>query len=389
MRSEMTSRERLLAAIDGGDVDHVPFWNIWRIRDLPFRYRGQVERAAAVLALGLDDTLLLEPPLNKTEHYLADLAPGVATRVRREARPEEPYPLLAKEYDTPAGTLRQVVRRTEDWPHGEDVPLFSDFNVSRSLRFPVSDEADLARLAHLLSEPSAAQVAAFRERAADLRRAAKRLGCLLEGGWTALGDAALWLLGTEALLYKQMDDPEFIERLLDVVLGWELRRLDLLLEEGVEVVVHSGWYETTDFFTPATYRRLVLPRLRRLVERTHAAGVRFNAIVTTSWQALAGDFADLGFDSLVGVDPVQGRANLAATKATLGRSMCLWGGLNSAVTLGQGTDAEIERATTLAIETLAPGGRFVLYAVDQLGEDLPWRSVAAAIEAWRRAASDF
>ena len=190
----------------------------------------------------------------------------------------------------------------------------------------------------------------------------------------------------QSTLEGTLDDPTFVEQLLDVVLEWELRRLDLLLAEGVEVVVHSGWYETTDFWTPAAYRRLLLPRLRRLVDATHAAGARFNAIVTTSWQALAGDFTALGFGSLVGVDPVQGKADLAAAKATVGQSMCLWGGLNSAVTLEQGSEEDIRRATTEAIETMAPGGRFVLYAVDQLGAALPWRNLAAAIAAWRQAA---
>jgi len=384
MRTELSSRERLLGAIDGRDVDHVPFWNLWRNGDVPFRYSDQVERAEAVLALGLDDTLLLQPPLNKTEHYDAGRAPGISSRVWREKRPGEPYPLLVKEYATPAGALRQVVRRTEDWPYGEEVRLFSDHNVSRSIEFPVAGEADLARLCYILSDPSAEQLAAFRAEAAHLRAQARRLGCLLEGGWTALGDAALWLLGTERLLYLQLDEPAFVERLLDVVLEWELRRQALLLEEGVEAVVHSAWYETTDFWTPAAYRRLLKPRLAQLVAAAHEAGARFNCIVTTSWQALAQDFLDLGFDSLVGVDPVQGKSDLRWAKQTLGGRMCLWGGLNAAVTLSQGSGEEIRAATAEAIEALAPGGRFVLYAVDQLGPDLPWCSFATALDVWRQ-----
>ena len=61
----------------------MPLWNLWRSLDIPFRYRNQVERAAAVLDLGLDDTLLLEPPLNKTEHYDASRVLGVRSRVHR------------------------------------------------------------------------------------------------------------------------------------------------------------------------------------------------------------------------------------------------------------------------------------------------------------------
>ncbi len=387
MRNELPSRERLLLAMRRQEPDHVPLWNLWRNRDIPFRYRSQVERAEAVLALGLDDTLLLEPPLNKTEHYDVNRAPGAGIRVRRLPPGQERYPLLVKEYDTPDGQLRQIVRETEDWPYGQDVRLFSDHNISRSVEFPVKGHQDLPRLRHLLAEPTREQIAEFREAATGLRKEARRLGVVLEGGWTALGDAALWLLGTEALLYRQMDQPEFLEELLDLVCRWELRRLELLLDEGVEAVVHSAWYETTDFWTPGNYRRLLKPHLARLVRTAHEAGALCNCIMTTSWQALAADLLDIGFDSLVGVDPVQGKADLAEARRRLGGRVCLWGGINSAVTLGQGTPEEIRQATAEAIRILGPGGGFVLYPVDQLGQDLPWANVEAMIGCWRELGS--
>ena len=381
----LSSRERLLTAMRRQQPDHVPLWALWRNTDLPFRYRNQVERAQAVLGLGLDDTLLLEPPLQKTEHYDANRVAGVERRVRRIEDPAERYPLLVKEYETPAGVLRQVVRQTEDWPYGEDIRLFSDHNVSRSKEFPVRTPADLEPLRHLLCAPTAAQLAEFRQEAATLRAEAARLGVVLEGGWTALGDAALWLLGTEALLLQQMDQPEFVEALLDVVCEWELGRIGLLLEAGVDVIVHSAWYESTDFWTVRNYRRMLKPRLKRMVEAAHAGGALFSYIITTSWQALAADLIEIGIDSLQGVDPVQGKADLALAKQQLGPHMCLWGGLNGAITLGRGTPDEVREATREALRILAPGGGFVLYPVDQIVRDTPWANVEAMIEAWREA----
>ena len=387
MRTDLSSRERLLCAMRRQEPDHVPLWNLWRNRDIPFRYTTQTERAEAVLGLGLDDTLLLQPPLNKTEHYDVNRVPGVAIRVRRVQSENERYPLLIKEYDTPAGQLRQVVQRTEGWPYGEDVRLFSDHNVSRSKEFPVKGPEDLSRLRHLLCEPTADQITEFRQAAARLRQDAQRLGVVLEGGWTTLGDAALWLLGTEALLWLQMDQPGFLEELLELVCRWELRRMELLLDEGVEVIVHSAWYESTDFWTPKNYRRLLKPRLQRLVDLAHQAGALFSYIITTSWQALVDDLIELGIDSLMGVDPVQGKADLREAKRRLGASMCLWGGVNGVITLGHGTPEEVRRAAEAAIRTLGPGGGFVLYPVDQLVKETPWANVQAMIECWREMGS--
>jgi uroporphyrinogen-III decarboxylase len=382
VKTRLSSRERLLSAMRRQEADHVPLWNLWRNRDIPFRYTTQIERAEAVLGLGLDDTLLLQPPLNKTEHYDANCVPGVTTQVRRVQAEGERYPLLVKEYETPAGQLRQVVRQTEDWPYGEDVQLFSDYNVSRSKEFPVKGPEDLPRLQYLFGEPTADQIGEFRQTAAQLRRESRRLGVVLEGGWTALGDAALWLLGTEALLWLQMDQPEFLEELLEMVCRWELRRMELLLGAGVEVIVHSAWYESTDFWTPTNYRRLLKPRLQRMVHMAHQAGALFSYIITTSWQALVGDLVELGIDSLLGVDPVQGKADLKEAKRWLGPSMCLWGGVNGAITLGHGTPEEVRRASEEAISTLGPGGGFVLYPVDQLIKETPWANVQAMIECW-------
>jgi uroporphyrinogen-III decarboxylase len=387
MKTNLTSRERLLCAMRRQEPDHVPLWNLWRAVDVPFRFSTQTERAEAVLGLGLDDTLLLQPPLSKTEHYDVNRVEGVDVRVRRERDKDGRYPLLIKEYDTPDGQIRQVVRETEDWPYGEEVRLFSDHNISRSVEFPIKGPGDLPCLRHLLCEPTASQIKAFRRMADQLRKDARRLGVVLEGGWTALGDAALWLLGTEQLLLLQMDTPDFVAELLDVVCRWELRRLELLLDEGVEVIVHSAWYESTDFWTPKNYRQLLKPRLKRLVDLTHQAGALFSYIITTSWQALANDLVDIGIDSLMGVDPVQGKADLAESKRCLGGRMCLWGGVNGALTLGQGTPQEVSRATEEAIRTLGPGGGFVLYPVDQMVKETPWSNVKAMIERWRQVGS--
>ncbi len=387
LRTGLSSRERLLCAMRRQEADHVPLWNLWRNQDIPFRYTTQIERAEAVLGLGLDDTLLLQPPLNKTEHYDVNRVPNVAIRVRRVQVEGERYPLLIKEYETPEGQLRQAVRQTEDWPYGEDVRLFSDHNVSRSKEFPVKGPEDLPRLRHLLGEPTADQIDEFRQTAAQLRQASQRLGVVLEGGWTVLGDAALWLLGTEALLWLQMDQPEFLEELLELVCRWELRRMELLLGAGVEVIVHSAWYESTDFWTPTAYRRLLKPRLQRMVQMAHQAGALFSYIITTSWQALVDDLVELGIDSLLGVDPVQGKADLKEAKRRLGASICLWGGVNGAITLGHGTPEEVRRATEEAISALGPGGGFVLYPVDQLVKETPWANVQVMIECWREKGS--
>ena len=107
----MSSRERMLAAIQRQETDHVPFSpyvvvcsSMWHQE--PLAWNDQIERAERLLELGLDPTfdLWLPDPLPH---------PDVEIQTWREKRKGEI--LITKEYHTPAGVLRQVVRENEDW----------------------------------------------------------------------------------------------------------------------------------------------------------------------------------------------------------------------------------------------------------------------------------
>ena len=383
---KMNSKQRLMAAINRQQVDHIPLrlLMMYSSENIPFSWENQVERVEKVLEMGFDDGLWLEPPLGYVEAYDTAKVPGVKSNVGSiPPSVEDSYPLLVKEYETPEGTLRQIVRKTDDWPYGDDVYLFSDFNVSRSKEYIVKSESDLQKLKYLLNSPDAGQMEEYRKHAKYLRQEAERLGVVLEGGWTALGDAAIWLYGMENTIVAQKEDPELLEKLMDVLVEWELKRVDHLLDEGVDVIVHMAWYEGTDFWTPASYRKIIKPRLARIVGRVHQRGRKFRYIITKGWKPLAEDFVEIGIDCISGVDPVQDNIDLKEVKDRIGDKICLMGGVNSAVMLNQHTKSEIIDAVHKAFEILAPGGGFILYPVDQIFTDTPWSSVQVLVDAWR------
>jgi uroporphyrinogen-III decarboxylase len=94
-------------------------------------------------------------------------------------------------------------------------------------------------------------------------------------------------------------------------------------------------------------------------------------------------FKELGIDILYGVDPVQGGADLKKVKETIGEEVCIWGGVNSAVTL-TGNKEGVEKAVEEAVSVLAPGGSFILAAIDQLFEDTKWDNFMTMMQTWRR-----
>lgn len=383
----MSSRERVLNTVDRRPADHVPllmrFWPMGGEDRLPFPWRDQVKRAEFLLSQGIDDTLVLQPPLGYIEEYDAGKVPEV--RISLSTLPADGanrYAALVKEYTTPEGTLRHVVNLTEDWACGGDIPLFSDYNVPRAREHAVKTREDVRRLRYLLNEPDAEQTEQFRQNARSLRAEARRLGVALEGGWTALGDAAVDLCGMERILLAQMDEPEFLGELLDALLEWELKRADALLGQGVDMLVHMAWYEGTDFWTPANWRSLVKPRLKRLIGAAHAKGARFRYIITKAWSPLLEDLMEIGVDCISGADPVQDRLDLRDVCDRAAGRVCLMGGVNSAVMLEQWDDGQIKEAVDEALDVFGSGG-FILYPVDAVFSDMDWGRAEVLIRRWK------
>ncbi len=391
MKYELSSRDRLLQAINHSEPDHVPLYLKWWHRpyltNMDDRWQNQFERAEKVLSHGLDDAIGFEPPL-----FFSN---DVKIKSWREGS------MLSKEYRTPKGTLRQVVHKTEDWPHGDDIPIFSDHVIprSRSVKYLIENENDLEALACLFREPKEKEIRSFHENADVMKRFAEKKGVLIECGGDFVdysawgdamgllgGDALSWLCGLDKAMIAAFRNPDFIQQLLEIVFEWDMRYLRLVLEAGgVDVVVHRGWYENGEFWSPKMYQILFVSRIRKLVEMTHKSNAKFCYIMSTGIMPLLEYFKDMGIDVLFGVDPVQGRADLNKVKKTLVGSVCLWGGLNSAVTLKYGRREEIEKAVSDTVQILNSGGGFILSAVDQIFEDTPWQNVEIMINAWRHA----
>ena len=379
MKTTMTSRERLSAAIALEEPDHVPLWCLWSHERDPYNRKDDRARIEATLALGMDDTLWLHAPWR--------VSPEVRISARSEPVPGVDYTRLVKRYETPAGTVENAVRSSEYLSEADAVGVLGDLNMSHGLRFLVERREDLGPLRHLLCDADADQLAAFRAHAAATRRFAEEKQILIEGAYVSLGDTVAWLMGPQNLIYACQDDAEMMEELLDIVWRWHVRRIETLLDEKVDILLHRAWYELPDFWSLGPYRRFLKPLLKKEAEMVHQAGATFSYIMTKGIMPLLDDFLDIGIDVLWGVDPVQGEADLPALRDKLKGRMCIWGGMNAVLTLGEGTPQDAADAVEEAVRILAPGGGFVLFPVDQIVAGTPWENVEAMLERWRGLAS--
>ena len=345
----------------------------------PWDTDDDFERVKRWLALGVDDILEASAPWSPHSDVCISDWLEPPTEDRR-------YPLLHRAYQTPAGILEHVVRKTDEDPgpgwvvQPDHVPLFEDFNLGRAVRHAVVDAGDLPKLRYLLQDAAPDELAAYRERMMTVRRFAEAQGVLVQG-WSAFGmDGIVQLCGAEEAVLAAATRPDFFQELVDLMYDFDRRRTELMLGAGgIDVVVQYGWYSGTSFWSPRLFKRFVLPHLEDLVAMAHEAGASFAYAMTEGALPMADLLLASGIDLLYWVDPVQDKADLAAVKEAFGGQLAVAGGINSALTLGRGSPDEIRQAVIAAIKALGPGGGFILSPVDALFPDTPWSSVEAMI----------
>jgi uroporphyrinogen-III decarboxylase len=389
---ELSSRERMLHALRHQAPHYVPccFMSFTALRRRC--HEDLYELVKAERAMGLDSFLFIPtaPRPRRPDH--PDLRglpvrfdPAVRVREWREQHSGTP-PILHKEYITPAGTISTSVRLSEDWPHGEHIPFVDDYQVSRALKPLVTEPAELDALRYLLTPPSSEDIAEFEREAGKARGFAREQGVLLAGGWGVGADLADWLCGVENLIVLAQENPAFVTELLDMIHVWNRQRMTVVLEAPVDLYIYRAWYEGCDFFRPAFFREVMLPRLKSCAALAHEHGALFGYIASSGTTPLLDCYLEAGIDTLIGIDPVQGTyTDMRLMKRQIGERIALWGGLSGAVTVEMGSADEVRAAVREAFDALGPEG-FILSPVDNITVDAPltWQNIDVLIDEWRR-----
>jgi hypothetical protein len=388
-RKQMSSRERMLAAIESREPDHVPcsFMLYGALKSRTASYLEFIDRQ---MAMGLDTVIEIPPrqPVVVNDYYNLHgmpVHPGPDVLIEEwiERPPDEEVPVLVKEYKTPDGVLRAEVRKTHDWRWGDHVPFFDDYIIPRSKKFLVGGPEDLRALSHLLAAPTDDDVQAFRAASAPALDAAHERGLLVAGGWGVGADAIGWICGLQNMIFMVYDNPELMRALLRLISDWNRTRMQVILDAGIDLYTKRAWYENLDFWTPATWKEFLSPILRAEVDLAHERGARFGYIITSNCMQLLDPIAEAGVDVLIGVDPHSW--DLESAKAQVAGRVCLWGGVNGHLTVEGGSQDDVRTEVRRAMTVLALGGGFILSPVDNVREDTPLSraNVDALIDEWR------
>ena len=382
----LSSRDRVLAVLRYEEPDHVPLlFNTFGFRPPPhLRWADDDEEVRSWLSIGLDALFHVSPP--NAFH------PDVEVREWVEPAEGDRNPCMIKEYDTPAGVLRQEVYRTDDWctsdwpgHAGDSIRLFDDYNTPRYRKPAIEAEEDLAKLRYLLHPISPRAEEQFRQHAAQVARRAEELGVLLVGNGAVGGDAVTWLCGAQGAITLAVDRPAMFDELMDIIHGWDKRNVETLLDTPVDLIMRRGYYEGTSMWSPELFDRHLLPRLKELVDIAHQADRPMGYTMSVGYMPLLDALAEVGYDVHYLLDPVATDlpVDLPRIKSAFNGKTAIIGGLNEHITLERGTRDEIRQEVFDAVSILGSGGGLALSPAEGIFSSTPWESIETLIEAWK------
>ncbi len=212
---------------------------------------------------------------------------------------------------------------------------------------------------------------------------------MADGGFKSFWELGYMLRGYQQMLMDLASNPKFVsalmEKLLEINLAGTGRFLDIagpyihVFRAADDLATQKGL-----LMSPKTYRTLLKPVYKKyfdFVKSKTQAKIFYHSCGNVA--GLIDDLAEIGVEVL---NPVQVSAlgDTAALKARFGDKVTFWGGIDTQHVLPQGSVAEVEEEVRTRIRDLGPGGGFVVASVHNIQPDVPPQNIIAMAEATRK-----
>ena len=375
----MTSRERLLLALNHREPDRVPIdlggnqsgihrFAYQRLVDL-LGLKEEIVIMDLVQQLALPSEAVLERLHVDTRYVRAKGAAGFDARVVKREREGRTWHDFTDEFGV-------------TWSMPEDSPRY--FDITHSPLAGLSLDEIKAYPFPRGDDPT--RFEGLREEALRIRRDTP---CAVISGISGVVYEICWYMrGLENLFADMIERPQVLEAIIDRTLKFWLDWFRLFLDEAgdiVDVIMIGDDLagQKGPLFSPAIYRSIVKPRQKRLVQYIRS---RTKAKI---WYHSCGsvlqyipDLIDNGVDAL---NPVQLSArgmDPDELKKAFGEEICFWGGgIDSQHVLPRASPDEVREQVRRNLGIFKPGGGYVFANVHNIQADVPPGNVIAMFDA--------
>lgn len=364
----MTSRERVLKALNHQEPDRVPFdlggTGMTSIHITAYR-NLRAYLGLPPVDIRTDDVIQQLAVVDDDVHALLstdvrNVAPRSSANYNLVFRDEGSYWAYTDEW----GIGWRMPKQGGFYYDMYSFPLASAETVDDVQGYPFPDPVDPARFV------------ALGERARAVHAAGK---IVMLGGLSAgVTEMHSWLRGFEQYYPDLIANTAMTKYLMDRVVELKMAYWEKALAAAggcADVVVEADDMAGQQrlLFSPATYRTLIKPRHKRLFEFIKKqAPVKIFFHSCGAVRALIPDLIEAGVDIL---NPVQVSAkgmDSAALKRDFGKDIVFWGGgVDTQRVFGTGTPEQVRDDVKRRIDDFAPGGGFVFATVHNTQANVP------------------
>ena len=202
----------------------------------------------------------------------------------------------------------------------------------------------------------------------------------------ALFERAWSLRGFEALLMDMVEQPEWVEDLLDRITAIQLVLARRFVAAGVDCGYFGDDYgaQHAMLFSPRLWRRYIKPRLAKMFSVFIDAGLPVILHSDGDIRAILPDLVEIGLTTLNPVQPEVLDHNWLYTG--YGAKLSFYGGISTQGVLPSGNAEEIRDATVACARSLAPEGTGLLLGPShRMQSDIPAQNVEAMLDAFDEA----
>lgn len=269
----MTGKERVQAVLDGGKPDRVPVMHISFSSRVASEILGKEAYVGGGIQQWREGAALWSGPDAHAEFIERSINDAIEISLACGHDMIRPY--YWRDGRKPARRIDEYTFRCES-PDGSwvvkrfDPPteLYNTVDASPGPpHTPENLEAEV-EAAERAAEEYVPSEASFQEVLTVLKRHGDEYAIRSGGPWTCIpADDPLWL---EAVLLW----PDLVGRLLDAQTVTSIRNIDFLAEKGLNVFFGGGDFASDHgpMYSPAVFRNLMVPRLRKISEHCHKLG---------------------------------------------------------------------------------------------------------------------
>lgn len=376
----MSSRARLLTALDHREPDRIPF-------DLGSIQVSGIHAVAYQKlreALGLPETVVT---LCDTIQQLATIEDDIATRLGIDTRGL--YPLNSHNWGIVEEDAGDYWAYRDEWGIVHHRPKKNGFYFS-IVETPLPKMEITAEDLAQLSWPDMGakwRVDGLREQAEQHRAAGYAV--VLKDAFAGLFEFAQRVVGMQNLLMMMAVDRQAAGLLFDKLLALKLDYWQTALTELgdlVDVVTYADDYGTqvSQLISPRMFRKQLKPHVAQVLALQAELAPHAKRLFHSDGNVrpIIPDFIEMGVDIL---NPVQGTAvNMKPVelKQEYGQDLVFWGGgVDTQGILPTGSPQEVKEDVQRNIEVLAPGGGYVFNTVHNIQADVPPENIVAMWEA--------